>query len=103
MDCDFLREAFHIQHSYYWGRGGHLKATKTEASAKPLPMLPALKKALVEWKAQSLYTGEADFVFPSIRRRGQKPLDLAAVLKRRIRPAFGKLGIQGVGWHTFRH
>jgi integrase len=103
MDCDFPREAFHIQHSYYWGHGGHLKATKTEASAKPLPMLPALKKALVEWKAQSPYTGEADFVFPSIRRKGQKPLDLAAVMKRRIKPAFGKLGIRGVGWHTFRH
>ena len=34
---------------------------------------------------------------------GRKALDLAAVLKRKIRPAFDKLGIAGVGWHTFRH
>jgi hypothetical protein len=27
-----------IRHSYYWRRGGHLKVTKTEGSAKPLPM-----------------------------------------------------------------
>ena len=32
---------------------------------------------------------------------GRKPLDLAAVLNRKIKPAFAKLGILGVGWHTF--
>jgi integrase len=103
MDCDFVKEVFYIRHSYYWRRGGHLKATKTEASAKPLPMHPALKHALLEWKGQSLYRAEADFVFPSLRRNGRKPLDLAAVLNRKIKPAFVKLGISGVGWHTFRH
>jgi hypothetical protein len=69
MDCDFVKEVFYIRHSYYWGRGGHLKATKTEASAKPLPMHPALKNALLEWKAGSLYAAETDFVFPSLRRK----------------------------------
>ena len=34
---------------------------------------------------------------------GRKPLDLAAVLNRKIKPAVAKLGILGVGWHTFRH
>ena len=34
---------------------------------------------------------------------GRKPLDLAAVLNRKIKPAFANLGILGVGWHTFRH
>jgi integrase len=103
MNCDFTNEVFFIQHSYYWERGGHLKATKTEASAKPLPMHPALKNALLEWRTQSLYTAETDFVFPSLRRNGRKPLDLAAVLNGKIKPAFAKVGITGVGWHTFRH
>jgi integrase len=103
MDCDFVKEIFSIQHSYYWRRGGHLKETKTEASARSLPMHPALKNALLEWKAQSLYGAETDFVFPSLRRKAQKPLDLASVLNRKIKPAFVKLGITGVGWHTFRH
>ena len=101
MDCDFVKEVFYIRHSYYWRRGGHLKATKTEASAKPLPKHPALKNALLEWKVRSLYTAEMDFVFPSLRRNGLKPLDLAAVLNRKIKPAFVKVGISGVGWHTF--
>jgi len=103
MDCDFINRVFHIRHSYYWRRGGHLKDTKTEGSAKDLPMHPALKDALLEWKAQSRYTRPTDFVFPSKRKKSQKPLDLAAVLDRKIRPAFAKFGIQGVGWHTFRH
>jgi integrase len=80
-----------------------LKTTKTEASAKSLPMHPALKNALLEWREQSLYAAETDFVFPSLRRKGQKPLDLASVLNRKIKPAFVKVGITSVGWHTFRH
>jgi integrase len=27
----------------------------------------------------------------------------AAVLKKKVQPAFAKVGIIGVGWHTFRH
>lgn len=42
-------------------------------------------------------------MFPSLRKKGQKPLDLGAVVNRKIKPAFGRIGITGVGWHTFRH
>jgi integrase len=103
VDCDFDNMNFSIQHSYYWRRGGHLKNTKTEASAKLLPMHASLKHALMEWRSQSLYNQPTDFVFPSERLKGSKPLDLASVLKKKIQPAFKKIGIKGVGWHTFRH
>src|SRR5229473_1767420 len=56
MLCDFRIEVFYILHSYCWRRGGHFKATRTEASAKPLPMHPALENALLECIAASLYT-----------------------------------------------
>jgi len=102
-DCNFDSMCVSVQHSYYWRRGGHLKATKTEASAKVLPMHSALKDALLEWKSQTAYNSPGDFVFPSHRHKGGKPLDLAAVLKRKIRPAFAAVGVTGVGWHTFRH
>jgi integrase len=49
------------------------------------------------------YNKPEDFVFPSERLRGSKPLDLASVLKKKIQPAFRRIGITGVGWHTFRH
>jgi len=61
--------------------GGNLKSTKTEASAKLLPMHPSLKQFLQEWRSQSLYNKPEDFVFPSERLQGSKPLDLASVLK----------------------
>jgi integrase len=102
-DCNFDSMSFSVQHSYYWRRGGHLKATKTEASAKVLPMHSALKDALLEWRSQSGYNGLGDFVFSSYRHKGRKPLDLAAVLRKKIQPAFAVIGITGVGWHTFRH
>lgn len=90
-DCNFETDSFAIRHSYYWRRGGHLKATKSVASAKPLPMHPALKVALLEWKAQSHYNRPEDFVFPSYLHKGKKPADLAAVLVRKIKPAFASL------------
>jgi hypothetical protein len=40
----------------YWRHGGQLKETKTEVSAKPLPMHPTLKNALAEWMAQTHYS-----------------------------------------------
>jgi integrase len=92
-----------VRHSYYWGRGGNLKSTKTEASAKLLPMHQSLKHSLQEWRSQSLYNKPEDFVFPSERLRGSKPLDLVSVLKKKIQPAFKRIGITAVGWHTFRH
>jgi hypothetical protein len=38
LSCDFDNRSINVQHSYYWRRGGNLKSTKTEASAKLLPM-----------------------------------------------------------------
>lgn len=103
QDCDFEHDLFQVEHSYYWRRGGHLKATESEASAKPMPMHPALKRALLEWRAECVYNQATDFVFASIRKKGIKPLQLGVVLQRKIQPAFQKIGITGVGWHTFRH
>jgi len=102
-ECDFVNNVFHIQHSYYWRRGGILKATKTEASTKPIPMHPALKQALLEWKTQSSRREQSHFVFPSRLFHGQRAVDLGAVLKKMIRPAFEGLGLGRVGWHAFRH
>jgi len=103
MDCDFINQVFDIQHSYYWRGGGPLIDTKSEASAQPLPMHPALKDGLLEWRTQSLYNRPGDYAFASERLKGRKPLDLASVLKKKIQPVFRRIGMNGVGWHTFRH
>jgi hypothetical protein len=66
-------------------------------------MHPGLKDGLLEWRSQSLYNRPEDFVFASEKLKGRKPLDLAAVLKKKIQPVFENVGVVGVGWHTFRH
>ncbi len=40
---------------------------------------------------------------PFRKTAGSKPLRSASVLKKKIQPAFRRIGIRGVGWHTFRH
>jgi integrase len=79
--------------------------TKTEASRKPVPLHPAVLKSLLSWKANSLYQAETDFLFPSDRLNGAKPLSPDTVLKKIIRPALTRAGITGkvIGWHSFRH
>jgi len=79
--------------------------TKTECSRRPLPIHPSVLQVLLEWKKKSLYTADGDFLFPSIRRNGTQPLSPDSLLKRSIRPALARAGIEGkvIGWHSFRH
>ncbi len=79
--------------------------TKTECSRRPVPLHPFVLDALLEWREQSLYKTDADFLFPSIRLNGAQPLSPDSLLKRSIRPALERAGIVGkqIGWHNFRH
>ena len=79
--------------------------TKTECSRRPVPLHPLVLAALLEWKEESFYKADADFLFPSIRLNGEKPLSPDSLLKRSIRPALQRAGIVGkqIGWHNFRH
>jgi integrase len=79
--------------------------TKTECSRRPVPLHPLILESLLDWKRQSLYQGDGDFLFPSIRLNGTKPLSPDSLLKKSIRPALKRAGIEGkiIGWHNFRH
>jgi site-specific recombinase XerD len=45
-----------------------------------------------------------DWVFASRQHRGRKPLWGQAILRKHVRPAAERIGIQKkIGWHTFRH
>lgn len=83
-------------------RFGNCKST---ASRKPVPLHPLVLEALLEWKRQSFYRADADFLFASLRLKGAKPLAPDNLLKRYIRPAIQRAGIEGkiIGWHNFRH
>lgn len=82
-----------------------LGKVKTRASLKPVPLHATVCVVLNEWRKTSLYGGDGDFVFPSIRLLGKRPLTPDTVLKKIIRPALIEAGITTkiIGWHTFRH
>jgi site-specific recombinase XerD len=52
-----------------------------------------------------VYSGEEDFLFPSERLNGTKPLTPDMVLKKIIRPAPDRAGVYGktIEWHSCRH
>lgn len=68
---------------------------KTAASGKPVPLLESVRDALLEWRRQSLYASEGDFLFPSLRLKGKMPLSPDTVLKKFIRPALVRAGVKG--------
>jgi hypothetical protein len=61
--------------------------------------------ALLEWRAKSPYSTDLDFLFPSVRFKGNKPLSPDSILEKSIRPALAQIGVVGrhIGWHSFRH
>ena len=101
-DVSFLNLEIAVTRSCVRGRFG---SVKTEASGKPVPLHPSVSDALLKWRKESLYSNDNDFLFPSLRLNGSAPLMPDMVLKKIIRPALDRAGIQGkvIGWHTFRH
>ena len=76
--------------------------TKTECSRRPVPLHPVVLVALLGWREESPYKEPTDFLFPSVRLNGTKPLSPDSLLKRSIRPALKRAGIVGkqIGWHN---
>ena len=54
---------------------------------------------------QSPYATDLDFLFPSVRFKGTKPLSPDSILEKSVRPALARIGVVGkrIGWHSFRH
>lgn len=101
-DLDTIRMQVTILRSYVRNRFGQ---TKTESSCKPVPLHPIVLQALLEWRSKSDYAEKLDFLFPSTRFEGKRPLSPQSVMEKSIRPALADIGIVGrrIGWHSFRH
>jgi integrase len=71
----------------------------------PVPLHPIVLNALLEWRQHSSYSAELDFLFPSVRFKGTKPLSPDSILEKSVRPALARIGVVGkrIGWHSFRH
>jgi integrase len=96
-----------IRVSKRWAKGKD-GATKTEASDGYVPLHPLLADHLKAWHEATPYAGDADFVFPSLKRNGKVPLSASVFVADHLRPAAKKAGVviedgQRFGLHNLRH
>ena len=104
---DVLWDEGRIRISKRWAKGEDGE-TKTEASNGYVPMHPLLSEHLKEWRRQSPYAKEGDFVFPSLFRSGKVPLNACSFVKDHLRVAAKAVGVQiangqRFGLHNLRH
>ena len=100
-DIDFATGAMSVTRSVVYGVVGQCK---TESSQEPVPVHPLLAEALAGWREHSSYRKPDDWVFASKRYRGRKPYWGQSILRKYVRPAARRVGIEKrIGWHTFRH
>jgi integrase len=102
QDIDFDAQCIQVRRAYVYGRFGE---PKSEASKAPVPLHPILAAQLANWRGETPYAQEHDFVFPSFKLRGTKP-PRANMLVKNIRKAALEVGItaapRAFGFHTFR-
>lgn len=100
-DLDFAEGTMIVTRSVVYGVPGPCKA---ESSQRPVPLHPLLADALQNWRTHAAYSRPSDWIFASKRHRGRRPLWGQAILRRYVRPAAKRAGIERhFGWHTFRH
>jgi integrase len=102
-----LWEESKISSEQVFRRGEILKRTKTKASKAPVPMCEALATTLSEFRQQTEYSRDEDFVFASPTLDGIRPLWGQTMNARFVKPAAVALGLasesERFGWHRFRH
>lgn len=83
---------------------GTPKATKTEAGARTIPLLPALRRALVAWKLRSPRTNPENYVLctadggPVAERNLRRALDQA-----KTKANLTVSDAERLSWHSLRH
>ena len=105
-DLDYDGKMIHLRR--VWVGNDIVEQLKTDGSAAPVPLGGLLADALRTWYQQTPYGKPEDWVFPSMKLKGKKPLSASMLAADKIRPAAIKAGIrlvpgQRFGFHNFRH
>jgi len=104
---DILWDEERIRISKRWAKGEDGE-TKTDASDGYVPLHPVLAERLRSWQTATSFGKPEDFVFPSLRSEGKKPLYASSFVADYLRPAAKKAGVaiadgQRFGLHNLRH
>jgi integrase len=93
-NVDLEKDVIRVREAVY---DGHFSTPKTKSSIRDVPLGPALKRSLQDYRKDD--SGDA-LVFAS--RKGT-PLDAKNILRRDLRPTCARLGLPPITWHSFRH
>ena len=94
-DIDFEQLTIRVRRAVVHGR---IKTVKTEYSEDELPLDPEFAGILLAWKRRGT---SSELLFPShITGRN---FHASPIQQDYIRTAGEKLGLTGLGWHSFRH
>jgi Zn finger protein HypA/HybF involved in hydrogenase expression len=86
-----------------------LRERKRRVEKAPVPMHPLLAGFLLAWRERTKYAKESDYVFPSVKLRGKKPLSASIMVQKYLRPAAISAGVIAANWkgrfgfHNFGH
>jgi integrase len=84
-------------------RDGALHAPKTAAGVRAVPLLPALRRLLVEWKLRSPRTEAAEFVIGTADGNTVGEQNLRRMLERAKEAAGLAVTEERLSWHSLRH
>lgn len=99
-------ETIYLNQTWVLGQTG---TGKTESSRKPVPVGKRVAGFLKDWHRETPYASPADWVFPSFKLSGRKPICGSQFTKDYLRPQFIEHGLiepecKGrAGLHAFRH
>jgi integrase len=105
-DVDFTSKTITLNRTWVYGRIGD---GKTEESRKPVSIGNRTAEFLQEWRSQTPYAGNDDWVFASSKLRGARPISGSQFVKDYVRPLFVEHGLieadytGRAGLHAFRH
>ncbi len=91
-----------------FSKGAETKG-KVRKQMKPSAMTPLLGELLKEWRQESPYNRDTDWVFASPKSRGLVPYSASTAAAKHLKPAAIKAGVIPAdykgkfGWHNLRH
>jgi integrase len=105
-DVDWQNSVINLNRG--WSKG-KITAGKNEHSMTAVPMHPALAGYLNEWRRQSTYSKDEDWIFASSKLKGKQPRTPSCAAQDYLRKAAVEVGVivkgssKRFGWHNLRH
>jgi integrase len=105
-DFDFKKGQINLRRA--WSKGEETGG-KNIGALVPVPIHAVLAGFLLEWRRQSPYPEDDNWVFPSLTLRGVVPRSASTAAQDYLRPAAVYAGVieegssKRFGWHNLRH